>query len=62
MLQFKKRQISDHEFASYLRSNNWAIEHDDVIGDGRIFRNGSNQTIAVVFYNNRACTKTVYLG
>lgn len=58
---FTEANLNDHEFAAWLRKNGWTGGYHHV-GTGTLFH-GPNpgSSIAVAIYDNRACTKKVFI-
>lgn len=58
---FKLVELSDHDFAAWLRKQgpDWSYQGFDKPPGTYYYVNG--KTVAVVFYNNQACTRKIYI-
>ena len=59
MVRCKELDNKDHDLAKYLRKHGW-VETDKVQNCNRFYAKNS-VLIAMVFYDNAACTDKVYI-
>ena len=61
-LKFVKTQITDHVFAAWLRHNDPKWIYEKVNDTQTNFTDRKGNVLAVVFYDNAACTREIYIN
>jgi hypothetical protein len=61
LLGFKRANMTDHEFAAFLRKHD-AVERFSHVANSVTWRDAANRAVAVAFYDNAASTHAIWVS